>query len=90
LLRDNFKAANYAMEANLNLVRKPPAQGTDKYKALALDNITDLWFCAVVLLVLNLPELLIFSCTAVSKAALVFIIHSATIFKFQIQFVYTN
>jgi hypothetical protein len=69
----------------LNLVRKPPAQGTDKYKALALDNITDLWFCAVVLLVLNLPELLIFS-----KAALVFIIHSATIFKFQIQFVYTN
>jgi len=44
--RDNFKAANYAMGANLNLVGKPPAQD----KALALDNITDLWFCAVVLL----------------------------------------
>lgn len=48
--RDSFKVVNYAMGANLNLGGKPPAQGTDKYKALALDNITDLWFCAVVLL----------------------------------------
>ena len=58
-------------------------------KALTLDDIIELWFCALVLLVLSLLlELLILSSTAVSKAALGFIIHSATTFQFQ--FVYTN
>ena len=54
------------------------------YNTLVLDDITDIWFCAVISLRL-MHELLILLCTAVSKAALVFIIHLAT--TFQIQFV---